>query len=180
MCLTAAGQNPHGDLCLQKTCMKEPSTYCDGAVVLDMHANIYLSPCMPCMLPTCRLWLQELAVDLLFYYPTICEATARTCAVVCLTDTFPVQLALRIIDVLSARTCQGDSSVLVSFLVTLLLGHVSQAQLSVNHARHAHLVEAVCRVICRVASPGGCSCGFLTLWLEAHRVHCTAVVQFAA
>ncbi|KAL0042692.1 hypothetical protein WJX79_007939 [Trebouxia sp. C0005] len=38
---------------------------------------------------------QELAVDLLFYYPTIHEATARTCAVVCLTDTFPVQLAPR-------------------------------------------------------------------------------------
>ncbi|KAL0049524.1 hypothetical protein WJX82_004125 [Trebouxia sp. C0006] len=96
---------------------------------------------------------QELAVDLLFYYPTIHEATARTCAVVCLTETFPVQLALRIIDVLSARTCQGDASILVSFLVTLLLGHVSQAQLSVNHARHAHLVAAVCRAICRVASP---------------------------
>ncbi|DBA90449.1 TPA: hypothetical protein ACH3X1_003716 [Trebouxia sp. C0004] len=96
---------------------------------------------------------QELAVDLLFYYPTIHEATARTCAVVCLTDTFPEQLALRIIDVLSSRACQGDASVLVSFLVTLLLGHVSQAHLLVNYARHAHLVEAVCRAVCRVDSP---------------------------
>lgn len=116
-------------------------------------------------------------MDLLFYYPTIHEATACTCAVVCLTETFPVQLALRIIDVLSARTCQGDASILVSFLVTLLLGHVSQAQLSVNHARHAHLVAAVCRAICRVASPGGCSCGFVTLWLEAHRVQRNAVIM---
>jgi len=135
---------------------------------------------MLCMLSASTLWLQELAVDLLFYYPTIHEATARTCAVVCLTDTFPVQLALRIIDVLSSRTCQGDGSVLVSFLVTLLVGHVSQAQLLVNHARHAHLVEAVCRAICRLASPGGCSCGVETLWLEAPRVYCNVVVQFAA
>jgi hypothetical protein len=137
--------------------MKQPSAYCDEAVVLDLHANVcshHLSLCMLCMLPTSRPWLQELAVDLLFYYPTIHEPTARTCAVVCLTDTIPVQLALRIIDVLSSRACQGDASVLVSFLVTLLLGHVSQAQLLVNHARHAHLVEAVCRAICRVASPG--------------------------
>jgi hypothetical protein len=124
--------------------------------------------------------LQELAVDLLFYYPTIHEATARTCAVVCLTDTFPVQLALRIIDVLSSRTCQGDASVLVSFLVTLLVGHVSQAQLLVNHARHALLVEAVCRAICRVATPGGCSCGFVALWPETLRVYCNAVIQSAA
>ena len=116
-------------------------------------------------------------MDLLFYYPTIHEATARTCAVVCLTETFPVQLALRIIDVLSARTCQQEASILVSFLVTLLLGHVSQAQLSVNHARHAHLVAAVCRAICRVASPGGCSCGFVTLWLEAQRVQRNAVIM---
>ena len=126
------------------------------------------------------MWLQELAVDLLFYYPTIHEATARTCAVVCLTDTFPVQLAPRIIDVLSSRACNGDASVLVSFLVTLLLGHVSQAQLLVNHARHAHIVEAVCRAICRVASPGGCSCGFATFWLETYMVRRNAVIQFAA
>ena len=160
--------------------MTEPSAYFDEAVVLDLHANFYLSLCMLCMLPTSRLWLQELAVDLLFYYPTIHEATARTCAVVCLTDTFPVQLALRIIDVLSSRARPGDASVLVSFLVTLLLGHISQAQLLVNHARHALLVEPVCRAICRVASPGGCSCGFVIFWLEALRVNCNAVIPSAA
>lgn len=54
-CLTAAGQTPHGNLCLQKTCMKEPSTYFDEAVVTDLHASFYLSLCMLCMLPTPRL-----------------------------------------------------------------------------------------------------------------------------
>lgn len=170
MCLGAAEQRPHGDLCLQNTRVKKPPAYFGEAVVLDLHANFWsrhLSLCMSCMLSASNLWLQELAVDLLFYYPTIHEATARTCAVVCLTDTFPVQLAIRIIDVLSSRDCQGDASVLVSFLVTLLIGHVSQAQLLVNHARHALLVEAVCRAICRVAAPGGFSCGVVTLWFEA-------------
>lgn len=99
--------------------------------------------------------LQELAVDLLYYYPSLHEATARTCAVVCLTDTYTVQLALRVIDVLSARERQEEELTLISFLVTVLLGQVSQAQLSVDRARHAVMVQAVCRAISRVASLGG-------------------------
>lgn len=94
-------------------------------------------------------------MDLLFYYPSVREATARTCALVCLTDFYSAQLAFRVTDVLSARPCQHNSSVIISFLTTVLLGQVSQAQLSVDRRRHAALVEAVGRAVCSIASAGG-------------------------
>lgn len=109
-------------------------------------------------------------MDLLFYYPSVHEATARTCALVCLTDLYPAQLAFRVIDALSARPCQHDRSVIVSFLTTVLLGQVSQAQLSVDRRRHAALVEAVGRAVCSIASPGGWLSGF-SLWCNGYIPH---------
>ena len=99
---------------------------------------------------------QDLAVDLLYYYPTVHEATARTCALLCLTDSYSTQLALRVIDSLCAKGRQPDNSAVISFLATVVLGRVSQAQLTVEARRHAVLVTAVCRAMTNIASPGQC------------------------
>ena len=111
--------------------------------------------------------MQDLAVDLLYYYPTIRDPTARVCALLCLTETYPLSLAQRVIDCLTARRNQQASSAVISFLVTVLLGRVSQAQLAVLPGRHAVLVEAACRTVTNLASPGTLSFihSFNTCWL---------------
>ena len=91
---------------------------------------------------------------MLYYFPTLHEATARTCALVCLTPTFPLQLALRVTDALCSRQSGQDVSVLISFLVTVLLGRVQSAQLTVSRSRHEALVQAACRAVPTVANPG--------------------------
>ena len=94
-------------------------------------------------------------MDLLYFFPSIHEATARSCALVCLSALYPLQLALRVVDTLSARRGpQGDLSTLASFLVTVLMGRVNQMQLSVDAARHEALVQSVCRAVSRIDSPG--------------------------
>ena len=122
--------------------------------------------------------MQELAADLLFFYPAISEATARSCALVCLTDAYPQALAVRIIDVIAARTksLSGSSSAgpaaeavsqqhpksdmpnVLSMLVTIVLGKVSKASLSVCASRHEALVGAVCRAMHSIGHAGGCPC----------------------
>lgn len=91
---------------------------------------------------------------MLYYFPTLQEATARTCALVCLTPAYPLQLALRVTDALCSRRSGEDCSVLVSFWVTVLLGRVQSAQLAVNGSRHGVLVKAACRALATVANPG--------------------------
>ena len=98
--------------------------------------------------------MQDLAVDLLFYYPTIDEVTARTCALLCLTDPYPTQLAVRAIDSLCARGRQPDNSAVISFLATVVLGSMSQARVTLDGGRHAVLVTAACRAMTNIASPG--------------------------
>lgn len=91
---------------------------------------------------------------MLYYFPTLHEATARTCALVCLTPIYPVQLALRVLDTLCSTHPGEAASVLISFLVTVLLGRVSSAQVTVSRSRHDALVQAACRAVPRIAPPG--------------------------
>ena len=65
-----------------------------------------------------------------------------------------MQLACRVVDVLCTKAFHDDYSTIVSFLLTVLLGHVAQTQLSVSFSRHQALVQAVARAIPKVADPG--------------------------
>lgn len=98
--------------------------------------------------------MQNLAMDMLYYFPTIHEATARTCAVVCLTSTYPAPLAVRVMDALCSRQPCPQDAILISFLVTLLLGRVSDAQMTVSRARHEALVQVACRALPQMEDPG--------------------------
>ena len=138
------------------------SSYCSAAGNLVQRYAQYIMTALHC--------LQNLAVDSLYYLPTVHEATARTCALVCLTDAFPLQLALRAIDALISRPCVSDTSILLSFLVTVLLGRVNNAQLSVNSSRHAALVSAVCRALPHIADTGTSPVGLLDCLLQSQ--HC--------
>lgn len=122
-------------------------------MLATIHVQQSLCSAVPKVL-TAFCCLQNLAVDLLYYLPTVHKATARTCALVCLTDAFPLELALRVIDVLSSRPSEEDTSILLSFLVTVLLARVDNAQLSVNSPRHEALVTAVCRALPQIADSG--------------------------
>lgn len=99
--------------------------------------------------------MQELAVDLHFFVPTISEATARTCALVCLASTYPEAVAIRIIDIMAARKQAGeDVATVLSLMVSVMLGKVTRAKLEIQESRHEALLRAVCRAMYRVGSPG--------------------------
>lgn len=99
--------------------------------------------------------MQGLAVDLHFFVPTISEATARTCALVCLTSTYPEAVAIRIIDVMAARKQAGeDVATVFSLMVSVMLGKVTRAKLEIQESRHETLLGAVCRAMYRIGSPG--------------------------
>ena len=99
--------------------------------------------------------MQELAVDLHFFVPTISEATARTCALVCLTSTYPEAVAIRIIDIMAARKQAGeDVATVLSLMVSVMLGKVTRKKLEIQESRHEALLGAVCRAMYRIGSPG--------------------------
>lgn len=104
-------------------------------------------------------------MDLLYFFPTIQEATARSCALLCLTDAYPAALAVRVIDCLCARGRHEDKSAVISCLATVLVGRVSQAQLAVDGARHATLTRAICRAVRQIATPGKAAQGTLEVWV---------------
>lgn len=127
-----------------------------------MHL-VFATQYLPLKQPSCQImkctqhllaYLQNLAVDMLYYFPTLHEATARTCALVCLTPIYPLQLALRVLDSLCSTHPRENGSELISFLVTVLLGRVNSAQMTVSRSRHEALVQAACRAVPRIAPPG--------------------------
>ena len=91
---------------------------------------------------------------MLHYFPSLHEATARTCALICLTATYPLQLALRVTDAVCSRHSGEDVSVLISFVVTVLLGRAQSAQLTVSRSRHEALVQAACRAVPTIGDSG--------------------------
>lgn len=99
--------------------------------------------------------LQELAVDVLFFLPTISEATARTCALICLSSAYSEAIATRIIDVVaSRRQSDEDMSNVLSLLVSVLLAKVTKAKLDVTESRHDVLLRAVYVAMQRLGNPG--------------------------
>ena len=102
--------------------------------------------------------VQELAVDLHFFYPSISEATARTAALVCLTSHYSQAIAIRTVQVMASRRPRGPGlGTVLSFMVSVLLGKVTKAKLEVHEGRHEALVIALCRAMYRIASPGEAS-----------------------
>lgn len=94
-------------------------------------------------------------MDLNFFLPTISEATARTCALVCLTSSYPEAIATRAIDVMATRhQADQDLSVVLSLMVSVLLGKVTAAKLEVAETRQDVLLGAVCTAMHRISSPG--------------------------
>lgn len=102
--------------------------------------------------------LQELAVDLMFYYSAISEATVRTLALLCLTSTYPVALATRALSVLShaMSALRVAPETYLSLILAVLVGRTAQAaseSIDQSYERAVQLVDAACQGM--QSFPGG-------------------------
>lgn len=91
--------------------------------------------------------MQELAVDLLFHFPSVSEQLLRTAALVCLGEAFPTATAVRLLDVLSAKAASGaaEPAAFCGLLLNVLNGSSAVGLRQRSWARHEALVAAACR-----------------------------------
>ncbi|KAL4439859.1 hypothetical protein ABPG75_002860 [Micractinium tetrahymenae] len=113
--------------------------------------------------------VQELAVDLLFHFPSASEQLLRTAALVCLGGAFPTSTAVRLLEVLSAKAASGAAEPVAfcGLLLNVLSGSSAAGLRQRSWARHEALVAAACRAALGLGGPAEVGAALLPPLLAA-------------
>ncbi len=99
--------------------------------------------------------MQTLAVDLMYFYPTLSEAALRVVAHISLTTFFPSFLATRALDVASRRASVAPPAAFLSMLLSTLAGRGAHVGPHGDWARHLAVVTAASRALTQQQASGG-------------------------
>ncbi|KAK9808862.1 hypothetical protein WJX72_005380 [[Myrmecia] bisecta] len=97
---------------------------------------------------------QTLAVDLLYFLPSISEVTLRTVALLALSSSYPIALATRAVAIVARRGNDADPAQFLSWLLTLLVGRSAHLPADGDWRRHTAVVEAACHAMQTYGKPG--------------------------
>ncbi|PRW33261.1 Testis-expressed sequence 10 [Chlorella sorokiniana] len=112
--------------------------------------------------------VQDLAVDLLFHFPTASDQLLRTAAVVCLGDAFPPATACRLLGVLAAKAAAGgaDPAAFAGLLLNVLSSSSAAGLQQLSWPRHAALVAVACDAAMQLGAPEAVAASLLPPLLE--------------
>jgi hypothetical protein len=98
--------------------------------------------------------VQTLAVDLMYFYPTLSEAALRVVTHISLTTFFPTFLATRALDVASRRASVALPAAFLSMLLSTLAGRGAHVGPHGDWTRHLAVVTAACRALTQQQASG--------------------------
>eukprot|EP00884_Botryococcus_braunii_P001684 jgi/Botrbrau1/11516/Bobra.0198s0013.1 len=97
---------------------------------------------------------QELAVDLLYFYPTVSEAALRSVCHVCLTDLYPPAVAERAVDIVACRAADLPATPFLGLLLSLIIGKAKHVLPHAGWERHAAVLLSASRCVASLRDCG--------------------------